>query len=583
LADHLFYIQSLGTRCLDVGGAAVGTPVVLASCNGTGAQQIRIKELDRASHDVELRVGAPFCLGVRGQQVTLDQPLEVQWCDGSPAQRFAFDGDALLLGTQEAGARVNRAYVLEPAQGRTAHGTPLVVGERDASDAEYFHLQAVDGSDRRPTSGFVRVEYPDGLDQALARGWGTVIEIVKDLTLTREASRTLQAGVTLRGDRKFLAPGPQLILTPYRRTPAAAFVIAADNVRITGLRLRGRSTPFIVDPWLNAIEVSAPFTQDPQVLLDHLEISHWPGAAIVLGSGHGGYRDVCPQPSEFLPEFYDKYFAVWPRPPTARVVGNFIHDNHYGVNPTFGAFVLVQGNVFNRNAHDVAADWYGHVGYAAYDNLLLTSWSTGTDFDVHGSLHPGHWYGGIAGDAFEIGWNTFVSPDRENVELRGTPCRFLAVHDNVHRQSQGDAFKHQSEDPKKVVIYDNIRRTAYPFAPSNSAWGDFDGDGVLDRFAGTGAGWYFSSGNRSAWRFLNRMPQFTQQLQFRDVDGDGRTDVLMPHGTGMRVSWAGGSPWQELPPPAEEPPAEEPPAEEPPAEEPPNCPPHIPPHLCHVQ
>jgi hypothetical protein len=451
-----------------------------------------------------------------------------------------------------------------------------VVGERDASDAEYFHLQAVDGSDRRPTSGFVRVGTPDALDQALARGWGTVIEVVKDLTLTGEASRTLQAGVTLRGDRKFLAPGPQLVLTRYRFGQEPAFVIAANNVRITGLRLRGRPSRVTVNPWMSAIVVGAPFRKDPQVLLDHLEISHWTTGAAIVVSGNNGtsYRDACPQPP---------LFTEWPRPPTVRVVGNFIHDNHYGVNPGSGGVALVQANVFNRNAHDVAADWYGDVGYAAYDNLLLTSWSTGTDFDVHGSLHPGHWYGGIAGDAFEIGWNTFVSPDRENVELRGTPCRFLAVHDNVHRQSQGDAFTHQSEDPKKVVIYDNIRRTAYPFAPSNSAWGDFDGDGVLDRFAGTGAGWYFSSGNRSEWRFLNRMPQFTGQLQFRDVDGDGRTDVLMPHGTGMRVSWAGGSPWQELPPPAEEPPAEEPPAEEPPAEEPPHCPPHIPPHLCHVQ
>src|SRR5262249_43144418 len=34
--------------------------------------------------------------------------------------------------------------------------------------------------------------------------------------------------------------------------------------------------------------------------------------------------------------------------------------------------------------------------------------------------------------------------------------------------------------------------------------GDFDGDGVDDLFLGTGAGWWFSAGGKTEWRFLNR-------------------------------------------------------------------------------
>ena len=94
-------------------------------------------------------------------------------------------------------------------------------------------------------------------------------------------------------------------------------------------------------------------------------------------------------------------------------MGNFLHHNHdYGVVSGYGAFAMVQANVFYQNAHDVAADWVGDTGYAAYDNLVLTPVGGSQNFDVHGSLHPGHWYGGIAGDAFDIGWNTFLPKGR---------------------------------------------------------------------------------------------------------------------------------------------------------------------------
>ena len=97
-ADGTFYFHDLGHRCVDFGGRDfwhTGAPVVIYSCNGTIAQQIRVKELD-ASHDVELRVSPLFCIGVKGGQVTLGQPLELQTCAGSPARRFAVDGDSLL-------------------------------------------------------------------------------------------------------------------------------------------------------------------------------------------------------------------------------------------------------------------------------------------------------------------------------------------------------------------------------------------------------------------------------------------------------------------------------------------------------
>jgi hypothetical protein len=256
LSDRNFYVRDLGHRCLDFGGRdwwALGAPVFIYSCNGTIAQQVRVKEVD-ASHDVELRVQSLFCIGVRGGRVVLGEPLELQHCDDSPAQRFALDGDAILMGGQASG-RVTREFTIEPQNDFTPSRTPLVVGSREASDAEYFRFEAVDGSQARPTSGFVRVTSETWLDWALALGWGTVIEIDdrQPLVLQGPFPKEIRAGVTVRGYRKYTYQGPEIrtcvaaaseLPSSCDDTSPFAFCIAQDNVRFTGLRLRGpRSDP----------------------------------------------------------------------------------------------------------------------------------------------------------------------------------------------------------------------------------------------------------------------------------------------------------------------------------------------------
>jgi hypothetical protein len=530
LADRSFYVRSLGHRCLDFGGEAfwvVGGPVFVYDCNGSVAQQVRIKEIDAASHDVELRVQDRFCLGVRGGQVIPGQPLELQSCNGTPAQRFATDGDAILMGTQSAG-RVSREYVIEPEQGRTPNRTPLVVGTRELSDAEYFRFQAVDGSDSRPTSGFVRASNEATLGLALSKGWGTVIE-VGDLAF--RGTRRINAGVTLRGYRKLTYQGPEIVFYPHGVPYKPAFLIEQNNVRVTGLRLRGRAGTDNAEPGVTAIRVTA--GPDARVILDHLDIGYWTGSAIEVSDFDHGFREVCPDPRP----------TEFPRKPFGRAVGNFLHHNtDYGVVTGTGAFAIVQANVLYQNSHDVAADWVGDTGYAAYDNLVLTPVGGSHNFDVHGSLHPDHWYGGIAGDAFDIGWNTFLPTSRPNFHLRGTPCRFVAFQNNVTQQSRQDAIKSQNEEPEKLVIWDNTFEAPNPL--SDLAVGDFDGDGSDDVFVGTGVGWYFSSGGEAEWRFLNRMSEHASQLRFGDFDGDGRADVLALHGANLDISWAGVSPWQ---------------------------------------
>jgi len=195
-----------------------------------------------------------------------------------------------------------------------------------------------------------------------------------------------------------------------------------------------------------------------------------------------------------------------------------------------------------HNRHAISSDGNPMSGYRALDSFFLShgvdsggGFETGVD--VHGSKEKGGWKGGVAGDHFEIAFNTFLGTEQSNVFTRGDTCRIVNVHDNVTRnrephilfftKARTGAFgsiagrKEFDLEANKFKIKDPTLSTAA---------GDFDGDGVDDIFVGTGAGWYFSSGGRTEWRFLNRKPEKTIDLRFGGFDLDGRTDVVAVHG-----------------------------------------------------
>ena len=544
LTDGDFVVQDLGHRCLDFGAEAawkVGGPVYIYSCNGTVAQQVRVKEIDSATHDVQLMVQSQFCIGVRGGQVLLDEPLELQACGtNSPAQRFALDGDAILVGRQSAGERVSREYVIAPQKESTNLATPLVVSTRVVNDAEYFRFQPVSNPALKPTSGFVTVNSEGELENALAAGWGTVIEVdaAQPLVVNGPFPKVIPAGRTLRGYRKYLSQGPQIIACTVENT--AAFTISEDNVRVTGLRMHGPLNSKCKDspPSGDAIEIfpqgDTTATTSP-VLVDHVDFSYFTDSAVDT-RGQNEHDAAC----------HTTPVPPFPRDTPVRVIGNLMtHSGGFGSVVGGGAFVLDQANVaYELHAQAISSDPWALSGYLAYDNFILSDQRANASFDMHGSEHPGHWYGGIAGDYHDIGFNTALRTNYQAVSLRGTPCRFVAIHENVFMRSQSAAIENQSTDGTKVHVYGNSFGVSNPL--EYLAKGDFDGDGIDDVFVGTGAGWYYSSGGQAEWRFLNRKTEKANTLLFGDLDGDGRTDVIALHGPNIDVSWAGISPWQTI-------------------------------------
>lgn len=576
LADRLFYIHDLGHRCVDVGPPAswaVGTPVLINACNGTAAQQIRVKEID-GSHDIGLSVKRPmvikatrsarlvrpgrvplkFCIGVHGGAVAPGATLELQACNAlSPAQRFAVDGDAILMGSQTAG-QVTRDFVVERKNGSTVERTPLVIATREVweqeplrIDARYFRFQAVDGSGAPPTSGFLTVADETHLVCAAQCGWGTVVQIDDHhpLLLTQLVhSIRVADGTTIRGYRAFTYQGPEI---RSEVASAPAFEITGRAVRFTGLRLRGPNTGKATGI-LVVVQNPDPKAPLRNVWLDHLEISHWLKSGIRIGDT--SVLTGCPQNGPWRCTN-----IAYPDPPIAHVIANFIHDNHYGSNTAGGAFTQNRANVFNgQENHSITSRAMGcRGGYAAMDNLFLSG-TQHHDVDMHGSRHTHHWYDGWAGDYFDVGSDTFLATNHNNynsnINQRGASCRFTAIHDDVFLQSARNAILNTWTYPRPPTEfppteYGNSFNTRDPTRGTLPV-GDFDGDRTDDVFLATGAAWYYSSGGQAEWRYLNRMPERASDVLLGDFDGDGRTDVLTVHGSNIDVSWGGVSAWQTI-------------------------------------
>ena len=372
--DPAFYIQPLGRMCVDFVYGQLGTAANLYGCNGTLAQQVGVREVS-PFHDVMLLVNG-YCVGARGG-VAEGAILELETCDGSEGQEFALDGDSIIAGHRPQiqilspnvgvvgvgggvayAPPISREYVVKPLNDSTAVRTSFALGTRQLTENEYLRLVATDGTNRAPHSGFWFPTSGTELVHELASaGWGTVIELLDsdtpyDVTAAVELAHgmsvqpTIQGGVTLRGNRKWTDNGP-LITYSKLGDPGIIFTIAADDVRVTGLRFQGPSTQTSDAPVLHALSI----TDGYRVTLDHNELSHFSGAAVDTNGSDTNDASSCPDPSTGV-------VPPIPRPTTVYVARNFAHhnmaqDGGYGFTAGDGGFPYINGNVTYLNRHSL--------------------------------------------------------------------------------------------------------------------------------------------------------------------------------------------------------------------------------------
>ena len=610
-----FYVRSFVGKCLTYGAplqvtseavprANPSSPVYIYDCNTGSRQPIRVEPMSQQvvvaeinnRHEVVLRAGNKV-VGVAGNFLVEQAPLELQDETRLPAQVFALDGDSIILAA-------DRNLVVKVKNGRGANLTPLVLGRRDLADSEFWDFNATDGSDIDPTRGFFRVgtlcQFWNAMQIA---AWGSVIKIHSDALLNFELLGTcikdaspsfrIPDGVTIRGDRRGTRAGPWLFAPhsdPLFQMAGAVNLaepasLSGNYVRITGLRMQGRSRERSEDlPSSRGIAVR----DDLVVIIDHNDMSDWTVSAVGVSGAQSRDWKCHPRP-DFRAE-------------NVRVERNFIHDNQrqglgYGV--VTGGYVSIVGNTFLRNRHAIAGDGNAFSGYSAWFNLVLSEaprqvWgplgglfgligSYTQDFDMHGSDSSTHHTGGIGGSDVEIARNTFLGTNRRNFDLRGVSCGLVQFHHNVSRQSKDDAIRwyiatFPSRDPYAeaycrrellervehwsvcgtqkspddnpplwLEIPDNNRfASADPTRANRFGVGDFDGDGKDDLFLATGAAWYFAPAGKAEWRFLNAQTAEIGSLLFGDFDGDGRTDVFTQMGDDWMVSWGGISPWEKI-------------------------------------
>jgi hypothetical protein len=552
-SDNSFFVRNYGGKCLDFGPApqVSGTPVFIFDCNGSSAQQVRIEEVN-ARHDVILRAGnkvisvnADLVIGLQATTQAKEYqeaqiPLELQDEKDrntilSRGQIFALDGDSIILA-------MNRDLVVEVQHAHSPNGMPLVLGKRDLNDAEFWTFTSINGSNRRPTRGFVRIS-DDGKSNArteflkaiYAARWGTVIEIDPnvEINLTNMGYRVIQAGVTIRGDRRGTLPGPLLKSLSdqtnlrnhyFPNSDWGMLLINGDHVRITGLRLQGPGGDDEF-PYANGIATQDQF----RALIDHNEMFGWTAAAVYVTS-------------EGLEDLSDPYSS---RPQNLRVVRNFIHHNNssgYGI-ATYGGYPYIEGNTFITNRHSIAASNEVDTAYRAWFNLALAAVppTLTSDFDAHGT--GSHGFGGTAGQYFEIGRNTFLGTNRENFILRGTPAYPAEFRQNVSRLRPEEALANWSNSTMLNIIGNQF---SVPNPTNGLGVGDFDGDGKQDLFLATGAAWYYAPAGETEWRYLNPRIDMIDTLLFGDLDADGRTDVFTQHDYNWDVSWGGASRWENI-------------------------------------
>ena len=271
---------------------------------------------------------------------------------------------------------------------------------------------------------------------------GTVIDVttrvyIEDLVLK------IPEGVTLASNRgEDGAPGALIFSDAFETRPL--FEAMGENVRVTGLRLRGPDAERRLyhhrrsradDYNYYAFPVSRGIQSGHSNLrVDNCEMAGWSHAAIALRGGTGHH-----------------------------IHHNYIHHNQrqglgYGVSH-LEARSLIEHNLFDANRHSIAASGRPGEAYEARHNVELYV-ARSFPFDMHGGRDRGDGTD-IAGDSVTIHNNQFRATDQRAIGIRGVPQEASSVSNNW--------FHHEEPGPEVIMPWPCGEDTNIAF--ENNAFG----------------------------------------------------------------------------------------------------------------
>ena len=363
---------------------------------------------------------------------------------------------------------------------------------------------------------------------------GAIIRIDGDvnLDLSGLSDISVAPNVQIIGDRSSNPLGPRLFTTTF---PSILFEDRASNgsshERFSGLRLDGGAP---TDPSANVgnDDSTGILIDKPDVEVDDNEVSGWRGTGVSVQDK----SNLIDRTNASTVWIHDNYIHD-DQHPTGVIIGGG-HGGGYGVEVSYGAYALVERNVFDYNRHAIAGDGRPGTGYYFTHNLILSHGGTNTDLDsthiidMHGTdscwSDPfasdfGSYMCGGAGEYMDVEYNTVEYNSEYDVKLRGTPSVGMDIANNVFADaSESDAIAYTEQAP-------NVEpNNTYGFnAAANSVTGcDFDGDGTPDTFLASGETWWYqSSVLNGRWVYLTQSPVTGSAIKLGDVNGDGLCDV----------------------------------------------------------
>jgi len=269
------------------------------------------------------------------------------------------------------------------------------------------------------------------LRQALAKAAaGDVVFVPGDAAIDMggNARLSIPGRVTLASDRGLDGSPGGMLFSNELDTARGMLMSAGDEVRITGLRIRGPYPEIAAIPQHSNGVLMRHFACE----IDNCDVSGFAISAIRFNApASRGYAHH-----------------------------NYIHHNRrsgygYGVS-VYGADALIEANIFDACRHHIAASGAPGEAYEARYNISRLE-STSHLFDMHGGSDRGDG-SNVAGDWLNIHHNTFMCPKR-SIVIRGVPSAGARVHHNWFH----------NPDPKNTVrTKGNTATTRNVFGPDRA-------------------------------------------------------------------------------------------------------------------